>query len=88
MNYIGAKYDMLPDDLLLRHKGEKTAAYWSGDIIESHVIKGIMFAKDEDKAANIEKLLNEVLPEAFLKLEKLLGDTKYICGDKLTLYDF
>ena len=47
-----------------------------------------MFAKDEDKAANIEKLMNQILPEAFLKLEQLLGDTKYICGDKLTVYDF
>ena len=28
--------------------------------------KGIMLTKDEDKPANIEKLLNEVLPEAFL----------------------
>ena len=48
-----------------------------------------MFAKDEEeKAANIEKFLNEALPEAFLKLEKLLGDTKYICGDTITQYDF
>ena len=78
---------MLPQDLLLKHKGEKIAAYWNGDIIDQHIIK-IMFANDEEKQAMIDKLLDNVLPEAFLMLEKLLGHHKFICGEKLTQYDF
>ena len=33
-------------------------------------------------------MLKNVLPPAFLKLEKLLEGTKYICGDQLCQYDF
>ena len=36
----------------------------------------------------MEKFVKETLPAALEKLDKLLGDTKFICGDKVTQYDF
>ena len=44
---------MQPHDLLLKHKGEKIAAYWGQDIVNTHVIKGVLYAKEEDKPGNI-----------------------------------
>lgn len=47
MNYVGASFNLLPSDLLLRHKGEKIVAFWMGDIIEPNVFK-IPYCKLED----------------------------------------
>jgi glutathione S-transferase len=33
-------------------------------------------------------MINETLPAGLAKLDKLIGNTKFICGDKLTVYDF
>ena len=81
MDYIGAKFKLQPLDLLLKHKGEKICAFWLGDIV-SQIMK-LHDLKEEDKAACTENLMKNVLPAAFLKLEMLLENTKYICGDKL-----
>jgi hypothetical protein len=31
----------------------------------------------------VEKFVSETLPPALSKLDKLLGETKFICGDKI-----
>ena len=88
MNYVGAKYKLQPKDLLLRHKGEKISAYWLGDIVFPCIFKAVLFAPKEEKEANVKKLFMEVLPAALKMLDTLLGDTKFICGDMVTQYDF
>ena len=87
MNYLGCCFDLQPSDLLLRHKGEKIAAYWMGDICAG-VIMPIFFASEEDRPGMIEKMVMESIPKGLAKLDQLLGDTKYICGDMLCQYDF
>ena len=86
MNYLGATFDLQPSDLLMRHKGEKITAFWLGDICGC--IIPIMMANEEDRPPMIEKMVTETLPKGLAKLDQLLGDTKYICGDKLCQYDF
>ena len=47
MNYIGATFNLLPSDLLLRHKGEKICAYWMGDVVMPHIFKGTFFTPED-----------------------------------------
>jgi len=72
---------------LLKHKGEKIVAYWMGDIVMGCIFP-IMFAPKEKQQAMVEKFCKESLPTGLAKLHELLGDTKFICGDMLTQYDF
>ena len=88
VNYVGATFKYNTEDLLLKHKGEKIVAYLVGDIVEPHVIKVMLFAKEEEKPELIEKFLSGPFLDSLTMLDKLLEETKYICGDTLTQYDF
>lgn len=86
-NYLGQKFKLIPDDLLMRHKGEKTVAYILGDIQFSQIFKA-QGEKDKVKKAAMDAEVLKKLPMWFEMIGKLVGDTKYMCGDKICLYDF
>lgn len=88
INYVGGKAGLQPTDPLVKHRCEKIVAWWSGDFVGPHIYGTFSKAKDADKPAVIKKMCADVIPAAFMKLVKLMGGMKFICGDCISSYDF
>ena len=86
MEFLSRKYDMMPTDLMARYRGEKAAEFAYGDHFQKHI--GPMPSGDEREAKMKEYL--EVHFPAFMNdfATKCLGDSKYLCGETLTMFDF
>ena len=86
LHYIGAKYGLIPAEPELQAYGMMATEYMWNDWFTKHV-PGSIFAK-EDREAKMQSLIDTQVPELFNHLNKFLSDDKkYICGDKLTIYD-
>ena len=79
---------MIPKDPLLTYKGESLVALLRDDFMQ-FAITGIMAAgKSNDPAQAIDTILTELFDAYLEKFGRNLGATKFICGDKLTIFDF
>ena len=86
LNYIGTLHGLTPDDPMMRYWGECTVQHkldmirpLFGAIIEAD--EHLQLKKTEDFAKGGMKMYLE-------QLDKRLIKGKFICGDKLTWYDF
>jgi glutathione S-transferase len=90
LNYIGTMHSLKPADPMANYKGEKAVEHYSGDYSGKHMGK-ILFASDENRPALLEALTAENGPMHTMLISlssKCLGDTKFLCGDELTIHDF
>ena len=89
INFLGQKYKMQPEDPMVRYKGEKAVQYIEEDVVLKMIVRGFFMLPEDEKLEALEKLYSTSLPKAFNLITDLcLGDTKFICGDELTQYDF
>ncbi len=68
--------------------GESILTYYEQDFIYKHLVP-VYFAPDEETKENLlENFLTNQAPNFLEHFEKRLTKGKFICGDKLTWYDF
>lgn len=87
LNYIGAKYDLIPKDPLVAYNGDSFSEHTLRDFWQNQIRDAIK--SSENRQENMEKAVSMYLGPWMDKLEKRLpADKKYLCGDQLTIYDF
>ena len=77
-------------DPLSNFKGEKAVEHTTGDFVGKHMM-AIMFAPDDQRDAKLDELCGAEGPyRKFLNSlsSKCLGDTKFLCGDTVTVHDY
>ena len=90
LNYVGAKYNLKPTDPMVNYRGEKAVEHTMGDFFGKHMYK-LMFASDEERDALVDVFVAADGPfHQFLNSlsSKCLGDSKFLCGDEVTIHDF
>jgi len=90
LNYIGTIHNLKPTDPMTNYKGEKAVEHYSGDYSGKHAGK-MLFASDEARPAILEAITAADGP--FIAMlnsltTKCLGDSKFLCGDEITIHDF
>lgn len=87
LRFLGAKYGLTPKDPMLAHKGDELMEHWGQDFFNKHMTK-ILYGKEEEREGMMETFTTVEVPKFFEKLAELLpSNEKYICGNKLTIYD-
>ena len=85
LQWVGRKHNLVPQDAMANYKGQcAEALLW--DDCWSNIPKAI-WAK-ENREAMMEEVFSKDVPNFFTKFETCLGDSKFLCGDELTVYDF
>ncbi len=83
--FIGKKYKLVPEDPVANYKGQVAESLFWDDYFNKIVHKA--FWASENRAQLMEELTTKHTPEYFRKLETCLGDSKFLCGDEVTIYD-
>ena len=87
LSYIGSKYNMKPQDPLACHRGESLSDLVWADLVTKSSAKLIAAHQSEDPAKGFEEVIIEFFVPFLANLEKNLGDTKFVSGDEVTIYD-
>ena len=88
LEYVGATYGYKPASPLECYKGLKAVEHTNGDYVLKYLVKA-MFSQGEDK----EKLITDAILVGGVKFfdsltKTCLGDSKFLCGEKVSIYDF
>ena len=86
LNYVGLTYGLKPADAMQIYKGESLSHF----VVDDYFVK--VYAKAAWAPENTDKLVEEAilvgLPPVLETLAKNMGNTKFLAGDNLTIYDF
>ena len=86
LSYLGSQYGMVPDDAMMRYWGECTVQH-KLDMIRP-LFACISEADEHLQKKKTEDFATGGLVMYLAQLDKRLVKGKFICGDKLTWYDF
>jgi hypothetical protein len=75
-----------PKDSLLIHLGESLSHFIFDDFFIKHYFNAAKSTENTDK--NVEEAILIQMPIHLELLAKNMLDTKFICGDQITIYDF
>ena len=87
LNYIGDLYPQLKSaDPLVNAKADSLAQYAMGDVFAK--IGPKIFSQGENRAAELQAVVDEWMPKMFAKIAEFLpADKKFLTGDSVTIYD-
>ena len=88
LGYLAHLYGFKPEDPFMVYWGEAILTYYEQDFIQKHLYSIYFAADEETKAKNLETFLSTHAPKFLDHFGKRLTKGKFICGDKLTWYDF
>ena len=78
----------MPQDPWANYLGDKAANYYWGDFVMKYIV-AMMFAPEEKKPELKQALLDTHIPALLTTFtEKCLGESKFLCGEEVTIYDF
>jgi len=88
LNWVGSKYGLKPKDEMLIYKGEKALARFNEDYLSKYLIKAF-HTKDENLKKELFREAYGAQHTNFMNdfTASCLGDSKFICGDTVTIYD-
>ena len=84
-NYVAARCNLMPTDPSKRYCGEKCFEFIWGDIASQ--ILPMLGVKGDDLKAAQKKVCETIVPKFVAGVEKCLGDTKWLCGEEMCVYD-
>ena len=77
---------MIPDDPLLAYHGESTRDMWIQDFVQKMQVK-LYATPSEEMVPVYEEWWGQKFQDHMKLLEARLNKGKFVCGDKLTVYD-
>ena len=77
---------MKPKDPLLIYKGESLSHFIFDDFFIKHYFNAAKSTENTEK--NVEEAILVQMPIHLELLAKNMLETKFICGDEITIYDF
>ena len=88
MNYVGGRYGLRPTDPMIAWKGDAAVARVMDDFTNK-CFPPLFQAKDEEsKMAAVKTMLEEHGKLMKDVSSNILGSTKFICGDEITIADY
>ena len=86
IQYVGAKYGLVPEDPMQKYKGQMLCDHFWGDFI-TQVMKIFRTPEGPEREAAAKELFETHFPNYLKQIEKSLGDSKFLIGDTITIYD-
>ena len=86
LQYIGAKYNLLPTDPLVNWQGDSFASNTVGNVFSD--VTGPIFSSADDRQDKLAAAVEKRVIPWYTQLEGRLKDRKFICGETITIHDF
>ena len=90
LRYFGTTYGLMGKDAMSNYRGDKAVEHTMGDFFGKNMMP-IMFAPEAERAEKLQALIAEggAYRNWLVSLtDKCLGDSKFLCGDEVTIHDF
>ena len=86
--YLARLHGFMPEDPLQNHNGHAMMSSYNEDFVQKKMYPVMFMPEGPEKEEAVKKVFAEDAPKYLATLDKRLQNSKFLCGDKLSCYDF